>query len=105
MAILEKFAGSLKPGAASKESITHPYRVYELLCRAARICIDFSTSALSTNSEQISHGSQQLDSIDKMGFLPDVNEYDGQTEGLTDWYYSNLQMMNFLDDNTLFQMQ
>lgn len=110
LAILDRFATSLEPEDASSESITHPHRLYKLLCKAARLYIESKTPS-SPMGLAVAHS------------LPDISgEFDFshfeteagaaanepleagnlQTHGLSDWFYSNQQMMSLLDEDAMF---
>jgi hypothetical protein len=108
---LDHFAASLQPeGVSSSESITHPHRLYELLCRGARLYFDINIpSALAdpTVTYEFPNGSSRFDfgyCGMQDGAVADeaIDTADPQTDGLSDWYYSNQQIMCLLDDNNMF---
>ncbi|KAH8898669.1 hypothetical protein GQ53DRAFT_635840 [Thozetella sp. PMI_491] len=111
LARLERFAASLRPaGSTQADSSTHPYRLYELLCRAARLYIDRNTVRLPEDSTL---GHAAVESFDDLGFPPlelgmEASLGDSsisaisQMSGLGDWYYGNQQLMNLLDEDVIF---
>lgn len=110
LARLDRFAASLQPEAASLESITHPHRLYELLCQAARLYIDFNipcslADPTSTHNLPDSFGEFDFTPFGtEAGAAPNETLEAGspQTYGLSDWYYSNQQMMSLLDEDVMF---
>lgn len=107
---LDHFVASLRPETDSPESTTHPYRLYELLCKTARLYIDSNTLSSSSNAtltDDLSDSVGQFDfaqfGMDTGTVLNEVLEIpDSQTYGLSDWYYGNQQLMNLLDDDAMF---
>ncbi len=107
--ILDDFAASLRPEAASPESITHPSRLYELLCHALRLYLDSSVQFSSKNPAFIHDQTGPMGEFDFIDYGieagPAANEilqYDGaQPYGLSDWYYGNQQVMSLLDENVM----
>ncbi|KAH8200807.1 hypothetical protein TruAng_005044 [Truncatella angustata] len=104
LARLDCFAASLRPKAPSQTSITHPHRLYEILCRAARIYIAPETSPSHVD---LFPDSGPLDPSEVSGFTcfdwgadDETRQFaDAQSLGLEEWYYSNQQIMSLLDEN------
>jgi hypothetical protein len=104
---LERFSESLQLGGSSAESITHPYRLYKLLCQAARLYIQQSAPAILN---EVDPGS--VDPWSVFDFAAFGNEADngGDTSdpdhnlshGLSHWFYGNQQLMGLLDDDVMF---
>jgi hypothetical protein len=95
---------------ASSESITHPYRLYELLCQAARLYIDPKITS-SPADPTVAHSiPDPLGEFDFADFGVEVGvpsnealEAGGpQTYGLSDWYYGNQQIMGLLGEDVMF---
>ncbi|KAF4473093.1 hypothetical protein FALBO_19 [Fusarium albosuccineum] len=103
---LDRFALSMKTEAADTEPLTHPCRLYELLGQAARIYIQSSMfpSNIDINSNvDASSNSQHLDIGHEMGIeMPTFEVFDQSMLDLGDWYYSNQQLMNLLDEDVMF---
>ncbi|KAI0384226.1 hypothetical protein F5Y04DRAFT_238591 [Hypomontagnella monticulosa] len=104
---LERFAASLQPETASSESITHPYRLYELLCQTARLYIDSHTFSSPTDVTDLPDSVGQFDFVQfgmDAGVTLDgaLDIPDFQADELSDWYYGNQQLMNLLDDDARF---
>ena len=113
LARLDRFAASLQPDAASSsESITHPHRLYELLCQAARLYIDSTNNPSSSSADQtLTHNLP--DSVGEFDFAHfgmeagaaanETLEAGGpQAYRLSDWYYGNQQIMSLLDEDIMF---
>ncbi|KPM41083.1 hypothetical protein AK830_g5462 [Neonectria ditissima] len=106
LARLDTFASSLKPQVVDTESPTHPFRLYELLCQAARLYIDsnltsrsnagMDSSSLLTGSE---HGNITREMENNIGGF---EGYDYPLSDLGDWYHSNRQLMSLLDEDMMF---
>ncbi|KAJ3535364.1 hypothetical protein NM208_g7163 [Fusarium decemcellulare] len=103
---LDRFALSMKTEAADTEPLTHPCRLYELLSQAARIYVQSSMlpSNIDINSNlDASSNSQHLDIGHEMGIeMPTFEVFDQSMLDLGDWYYSNQQLMNLLDEDVMF---
>jgi hypothetical protein len=113
LARLDRFAASLRPGAASPDietSLTHPYRLYQLLYQAIQLYIDLNipSSTLISNSATDSSGNEFDFARYGMEAGAIANdsleaELDGtQTSELSDWYYGNQQLMNLLAEEAMF---
>lgn len=108
LARLDRFANSLKP-ENPPESITHPYRLYELLCKAARLYMQSNASS-STDMSLVNTLSNPLGEFDFASFGAEVVSLPNEildtnfhsASGLSDWYYNNQQMMNLLDEDVMF---
>ncbi|GAW18189.1 hypothetical protein ANO14919_076630 [Xylariales sp. No.14919] len=105
---LDRFAESLQLGESAAESITHPYRLYRLLCQAARLYVKQDTPRLF-------HHEVEMDSVDPWSvfdfasFRNEANDGAGGPElehnlsqGLSQWFYGNQQLMGLLDDDVTF---
>lgn len=90
LAKLEQFAASLRPGEGVTDSATHPYRLYKLLCQAARIHIDSTPSTASDLSEQAFAVPEMFD-----GLGPDI--VSSELDLNTDSFMDDLTMSNFSD--------
>ncbi|KAF2877676.1 hypothetical protein BDV95DRAFT_535423 [Massariosphaeria phaeospora] len=109
LAFLDRFEASLRPEADSSKSITHPYRLYELLCQAARLYIE-SVSFPATVDPVLSQkfpgflGEFEPSHFGEVGSPGRDTSIDANTQmfGLSDWYYSNQQMMSLLDEDIAF---
>lgn len=106
LARLENFTASLQPEASSSDSITHPARLYELLCQAARTYID---SRIQAPPEDLTLAQNLPDSFGGFGLVNFGDEENGGTAGdgsytygLSDWYYGNQQLMQLLDEDMTF---
>ncbi|CAM1505955.1 Fc.00g115920.m01.CDS01 [Cosmosporella sp. VM-42] len=110
LARLDRFAASLRPEGGSGEAITHPHRLYELLCETAHLYID--SSVLSSPLDPFLDESLP-DSLGEIDFVPheleswttnteEVDASVAQAYGLSDWFSGNQQIMGFLDDDVMF---
>ncbi|KAI1750974.1 fungal-specific transcription factor domain-containing protein [Xylaria castorea] len=105
--LLDRFSESLQQGEPSSDSITHPYRLYSLLCQAARLYIKQSPS---TPLDGIDMGTVDPWSVfDFAAFGNGAgNGADGSdlsqplSHGLSHWFYGNQQLMGLLDDDVMF---
>jgi hypothetical protein len=95
-------------GSSSAESITHPYRLYQLLCRAARLYIEHDASHVP-NEAGNPNTVDPWSVFDFAAFGPETsNGVDGSetgalfSHGLSDWFYGNQQLMSLLDDDVMF---
>ncbi|KAK1983625.1 hypothetical protein LZ30DRAFT_713819 [Colletotrichum cereale] len=108
LVLLERFAASLKPETAGESSPTHPYRLYDLLCQAARLYItgaQFSApgstmtrndSTLLSDFEASQFLTEAAGSIE--GFVnPDLLMFDAN-----DWYQGSQQLISLLDEGSPF---
>ncbi|KAI1105790.1 hypothetical protein F4804DRAFT_340971 [Jackrogersella minutella] len=105
---LDRFAVSLKPETACADSITHPYRLYELLCQAARLYIESNASASSLDMSLANAPSASLAEFDftpfgiETGTVPNETLEVSETVALGEWYYNNQQLMSLLDEDVMF---
>lgn len=109
LARLNLFAASLQPEVGSAESVTHPYRLYELLCQAAqlhfdwRIPFDGNTGIVDTVSPSQSGFEFPHIVVEGSATTGDMLASSGsQPDRLSDWYYSNQQIMGLFEDDTIF---
>ncbi|KAI3329398.1 hypothetical protein HD806DRAFT_285119 [Xylariaceae sp. AK1471] len=105
---LDRFTESLQLGEPSTESITHPYRLYKLLCDAVRLYIQQDVPPLLEEEENpdtvgpwsvfdfAAFGTETSNGVD------DSEPRDHLSHGLSDWFYGNQQLMSFLDDDVMF---
>lgn len=113
LARLDLFAATLQySDADSPESITHPYRLYEPLCQGARLFFDWNTTTTAVpfaaaDPSLTDHLPESFGGFDDgQAGLDAANETLGpdsyQIYGLSDWYYSNQQMMSLFEDDAIF---
>jgi len=108
LARLERFTATLQPDDSSPESITHPHRLYELLCQAARLHIDSNVAStdltVAISSEDALHEFDFTDFGVEEGATANetLEAGDPHMYGLSDWYYGNQQIMSLLDDDVVF---
>ena len=103
LARLDRFADSLQP-AAPTDAITHPYRLYKLLCQATRLYLniaDFSWPIGSSHitalpTPQLSSGTTatRTDEIIDPSIPP--------SQGLYDWWQDSQQIMGLLAGDAIF---
>ncbi|KAI1127902.1 fungal-specific transcription factor domain-containing protein [Nemania abortiva] len=104
---LERFSESLQLAGSPAESITHPYRLYKLLCQAARLYIRQNAPPIL---DEMGVGSVDPWSVfdfaafgNEAGGEADDSGLDGQlSQGLSHWFYGNQQLMGLLDDDIMF---
>lgn len=110
LARLDRFATSLQPEMSSAEAITHPYRLYKLLCQATRLYFDLDTPNLSENPimthNLINFGADFDFAHSEMEAGAIAGETwkagDPQTHGLYDWWHDSQQMIGLLSDDFMF---
>ncbi|KAF3800209.1 hypothetical protein GCG54_00003737, partial [Colletotrichum gloeosporioides] len=103
LAVLDRFARSLQPEDQASDCSTHPHRIYELLCRAARLHIESKTGGLDSSMNQ--HPLESLLDID----VPDArslettrhgNEiFETDGSGLGNWYREQQHFLGLLNEN------
>ena len=98
LSLLEQFAASLKTPDEATKSITHPYRLYSLLCEAARLYIASKPNSFTLDSSLPIDDDDALIQ-DGFGVVPGgaVEPNDVSIPDLTDWYLGNQQLMGLLD--------
>ncbi|KAI0456635.1 fungal-specific transcription factor domain-containing protein [Xylaria acuta] len=104
---LDRFSESLQHGESSAESITHPYRLYNLLCQAARLYIKQNPP---TSLNGVDMGTIDPWSVfDFASFGNEASNGAGGSDvsqplshGLSHWFYGNQQLMGLLDDDVMF---
>jgi hypothetical protein len=103
---LERFAASLQPEAGA-ESITHPHRLYELLCQAARLYLESSAALTLTDESDV--GASVPSYSNDVDFANMGMETDGgwmssesQNMDLSDWYQGNQEILRMLDMDITF---
>ncbi|KAF2447202.1 hypothetical protein P171DRAFT_384374 [Karstenula rhodostoma CBS 690.94] len=102
---LERFAASLEPpGSPEKpDSITQPHHLYNILCKAARLYLDFNTGQMSGGF--LGLGSDAIPSIDLAGqglrrtSVAALPEFQYEEGWLGEWFYGNQLVMSVLDEN------
>jgi hypothetical protein len=104
---LDTFAASLKPDTVDgQESITHPHKLYKLLCQAARLYVESRNPSFPEDSTLIP---ENLDifGLPTFGTEPGDAESENfhmsslQTLGLNDWYHNNQQIMHLMNEDSL----
>ncbi|KAI1312331.1 fungal-specific transcription factor domain-containing protein [Xylaria venustula] len=107
---LDRFVESLRleEESSAAESITHPYRLYRLLCRAARLYIKQDAIPVSYEADMnptenpwgvfdfASFGNEAGGGLDGSGLDESL------TQDLSHWFYGNQQLMGLLDDDIMF---
>jgi hypothetical protein len=107
---LERFAASLQPPPTLIETITHPYRLYKLLCQATRLYFDLDTP---THIEQGTFVPDLSNSWTEFDFTqssmeggPTEDEIfrvdDAQMRGLYDWSYDSQKIIGLLSEDIMF---
>lgn len=104
---LDTFAASLKPDVEGQESITHPHKLYELLCQAARFYIDSKNPPFHEYATDIP---ENLDIFGPPTFEAEPEDAESenfhmsslQTVDLNDWYHNNQQIMRLMNEDSLF---
>ena len=120
LARLDRFAASLQPAtnveADFAKSSTHPHRLYKLLCQAARLYFDsYPNTDSSATDPSLGEIHNPLNSLDDFDFVdygmdPDaalgrmLGVGNAQTNGLSEWYYANQQIMGLLDEDVHFEL-
>ncbi len=100
---LDRFAASLQPGATSAESTAQPYRLYTVLCQAARLYIEAHTSLLPTDPTLILDESCIVPTNTGTTTTADGDSgFDVPAYGLDEWYYGNQQLMDMLEEDFSF---
>lgn len=98
---LEMFASSLKSEPGDTEASTHPHRLYDLLCQAARFYIDSKVSQ-SISTEPVGWSNSDT-AFSASGFeMQPFEEGDFPMFDLGDWYNGNQQLMSLLDERIIF---
>ncbi|RSL59478.1 hypothetical protein CEP53_005763 [Fusarium sp. AF-6] len=107
---LERFASSLKLEAADTEPLTHPHRLYELLCKAGRLYIGSNTLASQLDDTLDPNVLATLASAENMGIMPETgmamqgpDYYGDYMLDLGGWYQDNQQLMSLLDEDFMFE--
>ncbi|KAH9234714.1 hypothetical protein K456DRAFT_1749715 [Colletotrichum gloeosporioides 23] len=103
LAVLDRFARSLQPKDQASDCSTHPHRIYELLCRAARLHIESKTGGLDGSMNQ--HSLESLLDID----VPDARSletirhgnlsFDTDGFGLGNWYREQQHFLGLLNED------
>ncbi|KAI8623862.1 hypothetical protein F5Y19DRAFT_491852 [Xylariaceae sp. FL1651] len=106
---LDRFTESLQSEQPSAESITHPYRLYKLLCKAARLYIEQDAPSLLINETGDDDTTDPWSVFDFASLGTEMNSGPNDTElgifpphGLSEWFYGNQQLMGLLDDDVMF---
>ncbi|UPK99962.1 hypothetical protein LCI18_010897 [Fusarium solani-melongenae] len=107
---LERFADSLKLDAADTEPLTHPHRLYELLCKAGRLHISSNTLSSQLGDALDPNMLATLASTEPMGIMAETgiemqgpDYYGDYMLELGAWYHDNQQLMSFLDEDFMFE--
>jgi hypothetical protein len=101
---LDRFTESLELEESSTESITHPFRLYKLLCQAARLYIEQDIPPLLVNEATDTDIVDPWSVFDFASFEANNNSDLGAnlSHGLSDWFYGSQQLMGLLDDDVMF---
>lgn len=106
LARLDNFAASLRYESHSQEATTHPYRLYELLCKGARLYFDMNTSVSAdpTLTKDLPESLNGFDlaqvGVEAVAAANKSSEpFDLQPYALSDWYYGNQHMMSLFEDD------
>ncbi|KAJ3459334.1 hypothetical protein MRS44_015407 [Fusarium solani] len=107
---LERFAASLKLEAADTEPLTHPHRLYELLCKAGRLHISSNTLSSQLGDALDPNMLATLASTEPMGIMTETgmamqgpDYYGDYMLDLGGWYHDNQQLMSLLDEDFMFE--
>jgi hypothetical protein len=100
----------LQPETASPEAITHPYRLYELLCQATRLYFDLDPLNRPTDPTMMHNLTDfwaEFDcahsGIEAGATAAETWEASGsQTHGLYDWCQDSQHMMGLLSEDVMF---
>ena len=107
---LDRFADSLQPDMTPSEAITHPYRLYKLLCQAIRLYLDLDTASWPADPSMI-HNLTDLSAefdfvhseIEAGAIADEPLEAAGlQTNGLYDWWHDSQQIMGLPSEDAMF---
>ena len=107
LARLERFATSLQPGAGSEEPVSAAASLYDLLCKAAQLYMEQRLSTLRADVKEAEQRQDELNEFDFADYVVEGGEViDGlvsgvQSDGLSDWYNGNQQIMSLLDDDVM----
>ncbi|CAG7562416.1 unnamed protein product, partial [Fusarium equiseti] len=98
---LNRFAASFKSDDVDNE--THPYRLYELLSQAARLCVQLNPTSAHSSSTAPSSGDMTMEDLD-MNNLPRAGDamLDRGRDGLFsigDWFQGNQQFLQLLHED------
>lgn len=97
---LDRFATSLQLETLPPEAITHPYRLYQLLCQAARLYFDFNTTPpWPADAPKALTQSQTNDPTVYWGGLEVADGF--ATHGVYDWSSDNQQIMGWLSGDAM----
>lgn len=106
---LERFAASLEPqdsSVADIDLVSQPHQLYSILCKAARLYLDFNTAPTSGSTFgfesnafcRVDGAMQGAGRVNTAARLEMANE-----EGwLGEWFYGNQLVMSVLDDEAFF---
>lgn len=107
---LERFAASLKLETADTEPLTHPHRLYELLCKAGRLYIGSNAvssllgDTLDPNMLTTPASAENISIMTETGMAMQGPEYYGDYMlDLGGWYHDNQQLMSLLDEDFMFE--
>ncbi|KAL0941544.1 C6 transcription factor [Colletotrichum truncatum] len=110
LALLDRFANSLQPDYPSSESVTHPHRLYQLLCKVARL---YGESGAKVSTKAANQSLPEISTeVDLAAHLPSLEAGterfqalvadESQITGLSDWFYGNQQLMNLLGEDMMY---
>ena len=102
---LDRFAASFKSDNVNSEGATHPYRLYELLSQAARLCVQLNPTSAHSSSTVPSSSDMTMEDLEGNN-LPDgrageVMFNGGRDELLNigDWFQGNQQFLQLLHED------
>ncbi|KAF2117979.1 hypothetical protein BDV96DRAFT_406881 [Lophiotrema nucula] len=105
LARLDRFADSLRPEASPDDAITHPYRLYKLLCQATRLYLNIDATSWPTDSTLLTDTPAPWMSGDftKAGLQDGTMDASAlPSQGLYDWWQDSQQFMGLLVGDTMF---
>jgi hypothetical protein len=106
---LEGFAASLEPSgsAVKSDSITQPHHIYSILCKAARLYLEFNSGRM--DSDLFGLGSDTFPGVDHVGQglsrtgAAAPPEFQHEEGWLGEWFYGNQLIMSVLDEDAFFR--
>jgi hypothetical protein len=109
LARLDRFAASLQPDTTFSELITHPYRLYQLLCKGARLYFHLNRPSTSTGPSITNSLPEFASEPDFVQLGMDVTTasieyseaYELPTYNLSDWYQGNQQIMSLFEEDVM----
>ncbi|KAH7174712.1 uncharacterized protein B0J16DRAFT_418161 [Fusarium flagelliforme] len=102
---LDRFSASFMSDSVDNEGATHPYRLYELLSQAARLCVQLSPTSAHSSSTAPSSGDMTMEDLGinnlSDGRAGDVMLDRGRDElfSIGDWFQGNQQFLQLLHED------